>query len=66
MIFRNIIMDNWGNLLYMEGGQPYVKKRWKIIAKKIAKENNCPLLLGSATPDLVTYYKANQEKITLL
>ena len=35
-------------------------------SKKIAKENNCPLVLGSATPDLTTYYKAQQGEITLL
>ena len=38
----------------------------KEIAKKIAKENNCPLVLGSATPDLNTYYKAKQGNIKLL
>ena len=38
----------------------------KEIAKRIAKENNCPLVLGSATPDLITYYKAQQGKVTLL
>ena len=32
----------------------------KEIAKKIAQENKCPLVLGSATPDLVTYYKAQK------
>ena len=35
----------------------------KEIAKKIAKENKIPLLLGSATPDLSTYYNTG---ITLL
>ena len=30
----------------------------KEIAKKIAKENKIPLLLGSATPELSTYYNA--------
>ena len=38
----------------------------KEIAKNIAKENSCPLVLGSATPDLVTYYKAQEGKIELL
>ena len=35
----------------------------KEIAKKLAKENNIPLLLGSATPDLQTYYKATEKMI---
>ncbi len=34
----------------------------KEVAKKIAKQNNCPLVLGSATPDLRTYYWAKQEE----
>ena len=38
----------------------------KEIAKRIAKENHCPLVLGSATPDLITYYKAQQGSIQLL
>jgi len=39
----------------------------KEVAKIIAKQNNCPLLLGSATPDIVSYYNAIAEnKITLL
>lgn len=38
----------------------------KEIAKYIASENNIPLLLGSATPDLNTFYKANIGKIEIL
>ena len=38
----------------------------KDIARFIARENNVPLVLGSATPDLDTYYRAKNEKITLL
>ena len=38
----------------------------KEIAKKIAKEEHIPVVLGSATPDLNTYYKANNGKITKL
>jgi primosomal protein N' (replication factor Y) len=30
----------------------------KVIAQKLAEFHNCPLLLGSATPDISTYYKA--------
>ena len=39
----------------------------KQVANYIAKQNNCPLLLGSATPDIGDFYKAKElEKITLL
>ncbi len=30
----------------------------KIVAKKLAELNQCPLLLGSATPDISVYYRA--------
>ena len=59
-----IIIDEEHDSSYKSEAIP--KYDAKEIAKKIAKENNCPLLLGSATPDLVTYYKAQQGKITLL
>ena len=37
------------------------------MAGYIAKQSNCPLLLGSATPDMKEYYKATKtEKIELL
>ncbi len=36
------------------------------IANKIAKEEKIPLVLGSATPDISTYYKSEEEKITRL
>ena len=38
----------------------------KEVARKICKDNNIPLVLGSATPDLETYYKAKNNKINLL
>ena len=38
----------------------------KEIAKKIAKEEHIPLVLGSATPDINTYYKADFGEITKL
>ena len=59
-----IIIDEEHDSSYKSEAVP--KYDAKEIAKKIAKENNCPLVLGSATPDLVTYYKAQQGKITLL
>lgn len=30
----------------------------KVVASKLAQFHNCPLLLGSATPDISTYYRA--------
>ena len=33
------------------------------VSKYIAKENNCPIVLGSATPSLSTFWKANRENI---
>ena len=36
------------------------------IANKIAKEEKIPLILGSATPDISTYYKSQEGKITRL
>jgi len=59
-----IIIDEEHDSSYKSEAVP--KYDAKEIAKKIAKENNCPLLLGSATPDLISYYKAKQDKITLL
>ena len=59
-----IIIDEEHDSSYKSEAIP--KYDAKEIAKKIAKENNCPLVLGSATPDLVTYYKTRQGKITLL
>lgn len=38
----------------------------KDIAKYMCKENNVPLVLGSATPDVQTFYRAKEEKIKLL
>ena len=38
----------------------------KEIAEYISKEKNIPLVLGSATPDMKTFYKAKNGKIQLL
>ena len=59
-----IIIDEEHDSSYKSESSP--KYNAKEIAKKIAKEENIPLLLGSATPDLSTYYKAQQGKITIL
>ena len=34
----------------------------RVVAKKLSEFHNCPLLLGSATPDISTYYKALNTK----
>ena len=38
----------------------------KEVAEEIAKYNNIPLLLGSATPDINTFYEAKNGKMELL
>ena len=59
-----IIIDEEHDSSYKSEAIP--KYDAKEIARKIAKENNCPLLLGSATPDINTYYNAQNGKIKLL
>ena len=59
-----IIIDEEHDSSYKSEAVP--KYDAKEIAKKIAIENNCPLVLGSATPDLNTYYKAQNKQIKLL
>ena len=58
-----IIIDEEHDSSYKSETTP--KYNAKEIAKKLAKENRIPIILGSATPDLQTYYKAKKE-ITLL
>lgn len=38
----------------------------KEVSKYLAMNNNIPLILGSATPDITTFYKANNKEIELL
>ena len=38
----------------------------KEIARYLAKENNIPLVLGSATPEINTYYQAKTDKMELI
>ena len=59
-----IIIDEEHDSSYKSEVTP--KYQAKEIAKYLAKENNCPLLLGSATPDVTTYYNTNRKKTTLL
>ena len=55
-----IIIDEEHDSSYKSEANP--KYDAKEVAKQIAKQSNCPLLLGSATPDLTTYYSAIEEK----
>ena len=59
-----IIIDEEHDSSYKSESNP--KYDAKQVASYIAKQNNIPLVLGSATPDLITYYKAKEGKITLL
>lgn len=60
-----IIIDEEHDSSYKSESNP--KYNAKEVAKYIAKQTKCPLLLGSATPDINTYYKAcNSNEIELL
>ena len=60
-----IIIDEEHDSSYKSEANP--KYDAKQVAKYIAKQNNCPLILGSATPDLNTYHKSiTSNKIELL
>ncbi len=61
-----IIIDEEHDSSYKSDANPRYDA--KEIAKYIAEENKCPLLLGSATPDINIFYKAvnNKENIELL
>lgn len=64
-----IIIDEEHDSSYKSESSP--RYNAKEIAEKICKEKNIPLLLGSATPDINTFYRTNLEniddrKITLL
>ena len=55
-----IIIDEEHDSSYKSEASP--KYNAKEIAKKIAKKTKIPLLLGSATPDLITFYNAKETK----
>lgn len=59
-----IIIDEEHDSSYQSEMSP--KYDAKEIAEYLAKENSCPLILGSATPDMKTYYKAQKQAIELL
>lgn len=55
-----IIIDEEHDSSYKSESNP--KYDAKEVAKRIAKQSKCPLLLGSATPDMRTYYSAIQKE----
>lgn len=55
-----IIIDEEHDSSYKSEANP--KYDAKEVAKQIAKQSKCPLLLGSATPDMNTYYSAIREE----
>ena len=59
-----IIIDEEHDSSYKSEASP--KYNAKEVAKKIAKEEKIPLLLGSATPDLITFYNAKETKKTTI
>lgn len=59
-----IIIDEEHDSSYKSEASP--KYNAKEVAEKIAQEKNIPLVLGSATPDLKSFYNANNGKIELL
>lgn len=59
-----IIIDEEHDSSYMSEMTP--KYNAKEVARFIAKESSCPLILGSATPDMKTYKKAQDGEIELL
>ena len=59
-----IIIDEEHDQSYKSETTP--KYHTKEVARYLAKENNACLVLGSATPDLETYYKAQNGDIELL
>ena len=59
-----IIIDEEHDSSYKSEGAPRYDA--KEVASKIAIQNSCPLLLGSATPDMKSYYKALKGEIELI
>lgn len=58
-----IIIDECHERSYIQDNNP--KYNAIEIAKLRSKTHNCPLLLGSATPDIVDYYKATNGEYEL-
>lgn len=58
-----IIIDEEHDMSYKSDMTP--RYNAKDLAKYIAEKANCPLVLGSATPDIVTMSEAKENKIAL-
>ena len=58
-----IIIDEEHDMSYKSEMTP--RYNAKDLAKYIAEKNNCPLVLGSATPELTTMNQAKQKEIAL-
>lgn len=58
-----IIIDEEHDISYKSDSTP--RYNAKDLAKYIAEKNNCPLVLGSATPDIVTMKQAKDKDIQL-
>lgn len=56
-----IIIDEEHDSSYKSETNP--RYNAKEIAKVLAKENQAPLVLGSATPDMITFYNATNEDV---
>ena len=59
-----IIIDEEHDLSYKSDMNPRFNA--KEISRYLAKKNDIPLILGSATPDISSYYKANNGKMELI
>lgn len=59
-----VIIDEEHDTSYKSDSTP--RYNAKEIARYLCKKNNIPLVLGSATPDIETFYKAMNGKTTLL
>ncbi len=59
-----VIIDEEHDTSYKSDTTP--RYNAKEIARYLCKNNSIPLVLGSATPDIDTFYRANEKKIDLL
>ena len=59
-----IIIDEEHDSSYKSESSPRYSA--KEVAREIAKEQKIPLILGSATPDLKTFYRAQNQEISTL
>ena len=59
-----IIIDEEHDMSYKSDMTP--RYNAKEISRYLAKQNDIPLILGSATPDICTYYKTKENKIDII